>query len=543
LAICLVIATGVLGQIRVWASDRGFWNDELYIAANVAGKSFAGMADHLYYSQVAPPGWLMGEHAIYKIFGGDEQVLRLPQLIASIIVIMLTAVIARRAIGAWAAVAATLLVVLNPFTLYYAAELKQYSVEAAACLIIVLAAGALGGAALRGSIGRRHALGAGLAFLAATAVSYTALIVLAGAMVGVLAVLAVSGGRRLFSPAGPWRVAVIALAVAAPALTLGGLQVVLRTRLGFMSTQDDVFPNGLPPHGSGLADRLVWLPRMWRGFTANPMFWRLSAVALLLMLGGVVALVLRGRPLWAGVLAGPVLAAVGAAAVGRYPMEERVALYLVAPLVLLAVAAVDGLARLMWKALRRKDFAATAGAAAATLAALAGLLVTAQPAAAAAVDEATRPLYRDNARDVFRDVAGRIRPGDVVLVYDFSQPMAAWYGERFHLPVVGLIGFDSECDRGEPLLDKVLGGAKRVWYVRGARFSQHPENYQAHVLAVLAKRGHIVESKVYGPGTILDSAPGWSVVDLTAGPDPNPPRPSPITDPRLPCLVITPYLR
>jgi hypothetical protein len=530
-AICVVAGVGVLGLIRVWASDRGFWNDELYIAINIKTKSFRALAGPLRYGQVAPPGWLMGEHAIYKLFGGGEQLLKLPQLLASIIVVVLTAVIACRSIGRWAAVAATLLVVLNPTLQYYAGELKQYAVEAAAALIVVLAAEVLGRAALRGRITRRIAVSTGLAFLIAVSVSYSSLIVVAGATAGLM--VAVGAAAR------KWRGLLPVLSVAAPALAYGVFQVLRRERFSFLSNQDDFFPNGLPPHDSGLIDRAFWLPRMWRGFTASPMFWRLSFVALLLVAGGVVALVLRGRLLWAGVLAGPVLGAVGAAAVGKYPMEDRVALYLVAPVVLMAVAGVDGLARWARQAMRRKDVG-TAALLATLLAAASGLAVAAQPAAAAAVDEVRHPLYRDNVREVFSDVAARIQPGDVVLVYDFSQPPAHWYGERFHLPIVGLIGLGSECDRGEPLLDKVLGGAKRVWYVRGQRLSKHPENYHAHILAALAKRGRLVASQTYGPGTILNSPPGWTVVDLTAGPDPNPPHPSPITDRGAVCPVITP---
>lgn len=529
-AACVLTLLTVAGQIRVWASDRGFWNDELYIGVNIKSKGFVALAGPLRYAQVAPPGWLMGEHAIYKVFGPGEQMLKLPQLLASIIVLVLTAIVAHRAIGRWAPAAAIALLALTPFTYYYAAELKQYSVEAAACLVVVLAVAWLADAAARGLLTRRNAIVAGVVFLAAVFTSYSALLVIAGAIAGVAVVQAV---RR------KWRALLPAAAVVAPALAYGAYQVSRRKRFSFLSNQDDFFPNGLPPHGSGPLDRVAWLPRMWQGFVANPMHWRFAPLVLLLIILGVAALIVRGRAVWAAVLAGPIVAAAGAAFIGRYPFEDRVALYLVAPVVLLLVAGLDGLVRWTISVWGRRSTVATALAAVLCLGALAGLAVMAQPAAVAAADEVRQPRYRDVGRDVFSDVSTQIRPGDVVLVYDFSQPMANWYGDRYKLPVAGLIGFSAECD-SDAALDQALRGATRVWYIRGAAFSRHPSDYHGHVLELLAKRGHIVQSRVFGGGTIYGNAPGWTVVDLTKGPDPNPPRLPPMADPAFRCPWFSP---
>jgi hypothetical protein len=70
-------------------------------------------------------------------------------------------------------------------------------------------------------------------------------------------------------------------------------------------------------------------------------------VVLLLVAGGFAALIARGRHHWAAMFAGVSAAAVAAAAVGGLPLADRVALYLVAPMILLVVAAVDGLARVL----------------------------------------------------------------------------------------------------------------------------------------------------------------------------------------------------
>ena len=77
----------------------------------------------------------------------------------------------------------------------------------------------------------------------------------------------------------------------------------------------------------------------------------------------------------------------------------------------------------------------------------------------------------------------------------------------------------------------MLAGARRVWYLYGARLSSDPDDYQARVARELASRGRITERYAYG-----SSVGGWVLVDLTAGPDPNPP--SVPTDPQYACLTV-----
>lgn len=532
----LVLLAGVLGQVRVWASDRGFWNDELYVAVNIRSKGFVALAtEGLRYAQVAPPGWLMGEHAIYKVLGGNEQVLKFPQLFASATVLVLTTVMAYKCIGRWAALAVAVLLALAPQLYYYAGELKQYSVEAAVAMIIMLVMGAFGVAARGRPLKRRFLIGLSAVMAIVTPASYSALVVVVGSAAGVALLAGIE--RR-------WRVAMTTALVAAPAALIGAGQAWLRMQMAFMSDQDSFFPNGFPPEHAGPVEITQWLPRMWEGFIANPMRWGLPQVVLVLAVLGVAALVVRGRAVWAAVFVGVFSAAIGAAIVGGLPLEERVALYLVGPTLILVVAALDGGVRALIALSRQVsgrplNAAAAIGMAFALAAGLSGLVLAVKPAAAAAYEEVRQPLYRDNARDIMRDVKQRIQPGDVVLVYDFSQPLASWYGEEYGLPIVGLIGPAHVCDT--TTVDKALAGAKRVWYIRGARLSYHPDNYHAHVLAELAKRGRLVESQLYAPQTqAAYSSSAWTLIDLTGGPDPNPPTPEPNSDPVYNCAVVLP---
>jgi len=173
----VVLGVGVAGVVRVWVFDRGFWNDELYIAVNLKAKTLVGLAGPLIHLQTAPPGWMASEQVIYRLFGGQERLFNVPQLLAAVAVLVLTAIIACQAAGRWAALIATTLVAGSPLVYYYAGELKQYEMEAASCLVIILAAGLLGRTALAGAMTGKVAAIAGVVRLTATALSYNALIV------------------------------------------------------------------------------------------------------------------------------------------------------------------------------------------------------------------------------------------------------------------------------------------------------------------------------------------------------------------------------
>src|SRR5690606_2724397 len=123
IALASVLVLTVAGQVRVWATGRGLWGDELAISINLQSRALAELTGELLYYQVAPVGWLATGKAILVALGDDERLLRLPSLAAGLATLALVAVAADRAIGRWAAVAAVALVGVTPTVLYYAGEL------------------------------------------------------------------------------------------------------------------------------------------------------------------------------------------------------------------------------------------------------------------------------------------------------------------------------------------------------------------------------------------------------------------------------------
>jgi hypothetical protein len=531
LATGLVVLVGIAGQVRVWASDRGLWGDEIYIAVNLRGKSWWELTGPLAYSQIAPPGWLFASKLFYRSFGGDEQSLRLSGLLGAAITLILTAVLARRAIGWGGAVLASALVALSPGLLYYAGELKQYSTEAAAAMVLLLAMGLFVEHDQRSADPRRRWLYA--AALAVTGLvvapfSYSAVIVVAGATAGGVLVLLLS--RR--------RGTALALGLAAiPALAMGALLVGRRMQFTIPGNQYQIFPNGFPSEHAGPTDLVAWLPRMWSGFADDPLGWQLSLVLLVLVIAGPVAMALRGKAIWAGLLGGLGVAALGAAALRAYPWEGRIAVYLLAPALVAAAAGVDAAVRVAGHTVRalRSGDRRWKPAAALVAASLAIVMtgVAATPSFADGVGQVREPRYRDQGRDILNEVAAQLRPGDVIIFYRFSRPIADWYGRGGRdLPIPGFFRLTSAdtCQPGS--VDAALAGKQRLWFVRAARFSGDPVDYFERIIAALEERGRVVDSHLWTPGE--PDSTGWTLIDLTAPPEPN--RTVPPPDPRYACL-------
>ncbi|WJK42248.1 hypothetical protein O7608_07630 [Solwaraspora sp. WMMA2056] len=524
--LAVALAVGAAGQVRVWAAGTWLWNDETAIAINLR-RGFLALTRGLEFQQVAPVGWLWLEKSLLYAFGADERVLRLPSLLGMLTVLALTAVITHRAVGRWAALAATASIAVAPMILTYVGELKQYAVEAAVALAVLLATDAA--ARTRRVRTVLPLVGWVAATLVAVFVSLTAVLALAGAVAGATLVTAVR--RR-------WRDTLLLAVGALPAAAFAAWLIHRRRQYPFMPGQADYFVGGTPQAGSGPAEILTWLPQMWTGFVTVTLQWRYPLLILALTLAGVAALVRRGRPQWAAMLGGVLLMAVLAAAVRGLPLADRVATWLIAPTVILVVAGADGCVRALREALRRAGrrlvLAPAVGAAllvVAVLVPVAVLPVVAAPAAQAAYRQVREPRVKDAGPGALVDVARQVRPGDVVLVYWFSYRMVQWYGPQYGIAprTVRLYppGHDS-CDPQR--LAEWLGDARRVWYVHGRNLSGEPRDYPDRVAAALAAQGTVAAVRRFPADRNSGSTAAWVLVDLTAGPDPHPPAVEPSAD-------------
>ncbi|MGB7875206.1 MAG: glycosyltransferase family 39 protein [Anaerolineales bacterium] len=131
-----VILLGVFLRLRQYLLNRSLWTDEASLAVNIVNRSFGELTRLLDYHQAAPIGFLFIEKTSILIFGNHDYVMRLFPLFAGILAIYLIYRFARASFGTFGLVAVTLFSI-TWWLVYYSSELKQYSSDVTAALLMV----------------------------------------------------------------------------------------------------------------------------------------------------------------------------------------------------------------------------------------------------------------------------------------------------------------------------------------------------------------------------------------------------------------------
>ncbi len=128
--------------VRGWelAQARSLWRDEASLVFNLRHRGTFGFAAPLDHDQGAPPGFFVLAQTFGHLFGGSETAYRLVPFLAACSSLVLAAVLARRHLSPITGTVAVTLLALSHKLTYYAAETKQYSVDLAAGLAILLVA-------------------------------------------------------------------------------------------------------------------------------------------------------------------------------------------------------------------------------------------------------------------------------------------------------------------------------------------------------------------------------------------------------------------
>ncbi len=442
-AILAAVLIGVALRLAAYAADRPLWLDEAMIAMNLTDRSVGQLFEPLDRNQTAPVAFLLAGKACVELFGPTERSLRLPAVVASVLGLVAFAVAAVRLLPPWTARLAVLLFALSPTVVNYAAEVKQYSSDAAVAAGLLALAAPLLATLTRG---RLVALGVGGA--AAVWVSHPAVFVLAGVGV-VLFVRAVRDKEH--------RLTVPLVGLAWLVSFAGVYWVNVRHGTGNEYLADywagyflSLDPSAVP-----------WLSEQWVDFFRavggyGGTIFPLAGLAAVLALVGAACLWADGRRATAGVLLGGFAFTLLASALHKYPFVGRLLLFLVPPAVLLIAHGTAAVSGAVWKRSRA-----------------AAVLLVAAVVYAPAVEVArqTRHPFRDE--DVPAAVAfvrERWQPGDRIYVYNGGTDVGAgpafeWYTRPERFPPGAV----------------VLGGGHRG----------DPRGYQAEVGAMAATPGRV----------------------------------------------------
>jgi hypothetical protein len=134
--ILIVIAAGFALRGYQYLCNRSLWVDEAMLAVNIAGRSYRELLGPLDFDQGAPIGFLFLIKSSAWVFGDDELAYRLFPLLFSLAAIPAFWQVASRWLEREAAAIALAFFVVNPFLIYYAGEMKQYSSDVFFLLVL-----------------------------------------------------------------------------------------------------------------------------------------------------------------------------------------------------------------------------------------------------------------------------------------------------------------------------------------------------------------------------------------------------------------------
>ncbi len=177
-----LLALGVALRVRQYAACPSYWYDEAYLLLNIFQRSFLELLGPLREDQAAPPLFLWTLRGLYQVAGGGEWWMRLPALAASVAGLFVMVPLARRVAGRRGGLWAVAFCALGHHAAAHAGEVKPYTLDFLMTELVLLAA--LG--CLRPAGAARPRLALCLWALLAPWASYPAVFVLGAASVALL---------------------------------------------------------------------------------------------------------------------------------------------------------------------------------------------------------------------------------------------------------------------------------------------------------------------------------------------------------------------
>lgn len=447
----LALAAVVIGcilRLAEYLLNRSLWMDEAYLSLNLLHRSFVGLLSPLDYHQGAPIGFLLLEKLAVRWWGGSEYSLRLVPLLAGIVSLIFFYKLSARILPQRAVPIAVGLMAISPTMIYYSAEVKQYSTEAAIAVLLywLMVEGS------QWEWGPIQSVSAALLGAIAIWMSHSSVFILAGIGVTVSVSLFLrkdwSRLLRVLSVGTCWMASLVLCYLVTLRKLSGDNELLSYWKTNFMP---------LPPRS---VTDLKWFIDSFFEFFGTSAGWKFTGLAALVFLVGVLVTYRKSRER-VFVLLIPALFTLLASGLHKYPFGGRLTLFLV-PAVLLFVA--EGVEFL------RSSVSTRLPSAGAVLVALVFLdpAVYALHHFAKPHTEVVQPgvMRSEEIRPVLGYVRTNEQAGDLVYIFYGAEPAFDYYAERDHWSSGNVeIGTASGNDPHpyESDLDRLRG--HRVWVV------------------------------------------------------------------------------
>lgn len=134
----LILLAGFLLRLRQYLTGRSLWLDEAMLALNIVNRDFIDLFKPLDYDQGAPIGFLLFEKTFSLILGRNEFSLRLFPFLVGVASLWLFYLLLKRTTHGAGLLIALALFTFNSRLIYYSSEVKQYIVDVAVTIGLLL---------------------------------------------------------------------------------------------------------------------------------------------------------------------------------------------------------------------------------------------------------------------------------------------------------------------------------------------------------------------------------------------------------------------
>ncbi len=498
-----ILFVGAILRLRQYFSGRSLWADEAMLALNIVNRNFAELFQPLEYDQGAPLGFLLVEKLFNTLFGRTELVLRFFPLLAGLASLWLfylllmslrrgaerrrSNLLAKSEIASgWGLdtpfatntqgysttsprndgisfLLALAMFAFNPQLVNYSSEAKQYIVDVAVALGLLLLAIPI----FQNQFNKRNVILLAIAGILALWFSHPALFVFAG--IGVALVVQFLQARAYIN--------------LRTTLGIGFLWLANLALLYFINLRNLSQNNYLADYwAEGFISLQSWSDRGWVSDLINYQFdiQFIPLLVFILILIGWIALFREQRSM-AFAFAFTTFSAFIASALHLYPVNGRLSLFLIPLGILLLAKTVEFL---------QQTFSSNKFASTSITILLSGYLLI-NPFITS-LQNFISPKYYEHIRPTMQVLADSWKDGDALFVTAWAEPAFRYYAPFYGLEDVEYVSSKIEdYPDGEKLKSRIssLVGEKRVWVLFSHVYGQGGFNERDYLVAYLNEIG------------------------------------------------------